>query len=402
MNIGILRKFAEDMKPWLVNVRNDLHMHPELGGNEIRTSAMVIKCLKEMGIECHAMVGSTAVIGLIRGKYSGRTIAIRADMDALPIQEENDAPYRSLNDGVMHACGHDAHMAILLGTARLFTRIRDNLHGNIKLLFQPAEETTGGAENMVNLGCMRNPDVDYCIGLHVTAAQSVGKVEIKYGAMNGSSDIIHFKVQGKKAHGAYPDLGTDAIVIAAQTITALQSFVSRNVSPLDSAVLTIGSIHGGVRANIIADEVNMESTLRTINPLTRQFAKDRIGHIVKGVSDAMGGSAEVSIQESYKVLINTSSVVDVVKKAAQELLGSENVIIRDKPSLGVEDFSYFLDAAPGAFYHLGCANANKGITSTAHTSTFDIDEDCLPLGVLLHACVALHLLENQDSATKSS
>lgn len=393
MDIETLKKAALDIRPWLVDVRRDLHMHPELGGEERRTCGVVCSFLEKMGIEYVRQEGSTAVVGLIRGKYAGKTVAIRADMDALPILEENDVPYVSQNCGVMHACGHDAHTAILLGTARLLAGIRDSLHGNIKLLFQPAEETTGGAEDMVRLGCMQNPEVDYCIGLHVMANLPIGMAEVKYGAINGASDAVRIKVRGKKAHGAYPELGTDAIAIAAQVVTALQTFVSRNVSPLDSAVLTVGSIHGGIRGNIIADEVEMLATLRTINPKTREYAWERITSIAKGLSGALGGSAEVAISHGYKALINTDRVVDEVIKAAEGLLGKDNVKMREKPSLGVEDFSYFLDAAPGAFYHLGCANPARGITSTGHTPTFDIDEDCLPLGVALHTAVVLRLLD---------
>lgn len=392
MDSELLHKTAFEMHPWLTEVRGSLHMHPELGDAEFRTSAYVQQLLTEMGVEFRTYPGMTAVVGLIRGKHPGRTVAIRADMDALPILEKNDVPYRSKCDGVMHACGHDAHTAILLGTARLFSQMRENLHGSIKLLFQPAEETDGGAERMVNLGCMKDPDVDYCIGLHVSAGLPTGKAELKYGAMNGSSDMIHITVNGKKAHGAYPDLGTDAVAIAAQVVTALQTLVSRNVSPLDSAVLTIGAIHGGERGNIIADEVKMDCILRTINPATREFARGRIRRIAEGVSEAMGGSAQVDIIPSYKALINTDAVVDVVRDVTEGILGKENVVIRDKPSLGVEDFTYFLDAAPGAFYHLGCASEEKGITAAAHTSRFDVDEDCLPIGVLLHASIALRLL----------
>lgn len=386
------------MAPWLSAVRRDLHMHPELGGQEIRTSAKVQEYLQEMGVECSPLSGSTAVVGLIRGGREGPTVAIRADMDALPIQEMNDVPYRSTCDGVMHACGHDAHTAILLGTAKLFAPIREKLPGNLKLLFQPAEETTGGAENMVRAGCMKNPDVDYCIGLHVMAGLPAGRIEMKYGAMNGASDTAKIIVRGKKAHGAYPELGTDAVTIAAQVVTALQTLVSRNVSPLDSAVLTVGSIHGGVQGNIIADEVKMLAAVRTIHPATRKLMRDRVTAVAQGVSRAMGGDAEVVIHAGYKALINSDPVVDVALEAARELVGPENVRLRDKPSLGVEDFSYFLDEAPGAFYHLGCANAEKGITSAGHTATFDIDESCLPLGVLLHARTALRLMERPHPA----
>lgn len=388
-----LKQAAYAMAPWLSAVRRDLHMHPELGDAEFRTSRAVQENLRQMGVEFYVPEGGTAVVGTVRGALPGRTVAIRADMDALPITEENDVPYRSQNEGVMHACGHDAHTAILLGTAKLFASMRERLRGNIRLLFQPAEETTGGAEKMVAEGCMKNPDADYVIGLHVAEGLDAGTVEVPYHAVNGASDMYTIIIRGAQAHGAHPDKGRDAVVIAAQVITALQTIVSRNVSPVDSAVFTIGSIHGGTKRNIIADEVVLEGILRTISPETRGFARRRVKEIAEGVSMALGGSAEVLLQESYKALINHTEVADTVKNAATELLGAEHVTVCNVPSLGVDDFAYLLDAAPGAYYHLGCSNASKGIISPAHSSRFDIDEACLPVGVLIHAAAALRLLE---------
>lgn len=388
-----LKSAVFSMKPWLSEIRRDLHMHPELGGNELRTSARVQELLWQIDVEYSTMPDSTAVVGLICGGKPGKTVAIRADMDALPIREENDVPYRSQTDGVMHACGHDAHTAILLGTAKLFAARREELNGNIRLLFQPAEETTGGAEDMVARGCMKNPDTDFVIGLHVSEDLDAGKVEIPYHAVNGASDMYRIVIHGSQAHGAYPDEGTDAVVIAAQVITALQTLVSRNISPLDSAVFTIGELHAGTKHNVIAGEAVMEGTLRTIRPETRIFARKRIEEIVNGVTTAMGGSAEIILHESYKALINDTAVADVVKAAATKALGADNVTVRDRPSLGVEDFTYFLDAAPGAFYHLGCGFSGRK-NAPAHSSRFDVDEDCLPVGVLVHACSAIQLLKD--------
>lgn len=396
IDLETVRKTAYGMQPWLTEVRRDFHSHPELGDREFRTGETIAKLLAGMGIEFYRMENSTALVGLIRGARAGKTVAIRADMDALPIQEENDVPYRSQNDGVMHACGHDAHMAILLGTARLFAGLRESLCGNIRLLFQPAEETTGGAEKMVAAGCMKNPDADYVIGLHVGADLPAGTAEIPYHVVNGSSDMYRIVVHGRQAHGAYPEYGTDAVVIAAQVVTALQTIVSRNVSALDSAVFTLGTIHGGSRQNIIAGKVAMEGTLRTADQQVRLFARKRVEEIAKGVASAMGGSADVYLTESYMPLVNTDFVAGLVKEEAEKALGPENVVTRDRPSLGVEDFTYFLDAAPGAFYHLGCGNKERGICRPAHSSRFDIDESCLPVGVMLHALTALRLLETNS------
>lgn len=390
-----LKNEIMDMKEWLVSVRRDLHMYPELGLEENRTSTMIKKYLDNMNIDYETYEGQTSVVGIIRGAYPGKTIAIRADMDALPILEKNDVVYKSKNHGVMHACGHDAHTTILLGAGKILNSIKQELHGNIKLLFQPAEETVGGADRMVKAGCMENPKVDYVIGLHVMPNHPCGIIETKYGALNGASDGISITIRGRQAHGAYPDLGVDAIAIAGQVITALQNVVSRNVSPLDSAVLTLGTIKGGVKGNVIADEVKITGTLRTINPNTRRNVKERIKAIVTNIADSFGGEGKVEIEEGYAALINSSEVVEEIISTVKENFGEEALVIKEMPSLGVEDFSYFIDAAKGAFYHLGCRNVEKDITEPLHNECFDIDEDCLPLGVLTHTLIALRLLEKK-------
>ncbi|HEX2925018.1 MAG TPA: M20 family metallopeptidase [Ruminiclostridium sp.] len=395
MDKELIRRKACEMDGWLRDVRRDFHMHPELGLSEYRTSEKIKSYLEEMGIEYLTYEGSTCVVGLVRGAYPGRTVAIRADMDALPICESNEVSYKSEVNGIMHACGHDAHMTILLGTARFFAGIRDQLKGNIKLLFQPAEESVGGAYDMIESGCMKEPEVDYVTGLHVMPYLPCGVIETRYGALNGASDDIGIIIKGRKTHGAYPEGGIDAIAAAAQVISALQTIASRNVSPLDSMVLTIGMINGGTAGNIVADEVNMTATLRTASKEIRKLAKQRIIEIVSGVSSSLGAVGSVEINEGYEALINDSTVVDVIVESANEILGKGNVLMKEKPSLGVEDFSYFVNVCKGAFYHLGCGNAGKGITSPLHTDSFDIDEDCLHIGVMTHAAIALNLLNGQ-------
>jgi len=367
-------------------------MHPELSQEEYRTSEAIKHYLREMGIEYLTYEGQNAVVGLIKGNFPGKTVAIRADMDALPIQEKNNVDYKSNKEGVMHACGHDAHVTILLGVAKIFSELKSNLHGNIKLLFQPAEETVGGADLMVKSRCMKNPEVDYVLGLHVMPHLECGIIEAKHGPLNAATDEIIINIKGKSAHGAYPDLGVDAILIAAHVITALQGIASRNVSPLDSVVLTIGKINGGVKNNIIAEEVSLSGTLRTINPKTREMVKDKIRNIVEGICTSFGGEGKVTINEGYEALINSNSVVDVIIDTTKEIFGEEKIVLREKPSLGAEDFSYFLNEAKGAFYHVGCANYGKNINSPLHTASFDIDEECLPIGVMMHTFISLNLL----------
>lgn len=378
----------------LVNIRRDFHQNPELSQYEFRTQKKIQEYLNELNIENY-VCAETGVVGIIRGKNPGKTIGIRGDIDALPIEEKSDAPYCSLNQGVMHACGHDAHTTIVLGVAKIMKELADSeesICGNIKLFFQPAEETIGGGKRMVEEGCMLSPDVDYVLGLHVMPYIDAGKVELKYGKLNASTDSIKIKLKGKQAHGAYPDKGVDAIAMAGNVITALQTIVSRNTSPLNSVVISLGKISGGVKDNVIADEVNISGTLRSLDDDTRNFTKQRIIDIVKNTAIAFGGEGFVDFHDGYQALINNDEVVDVIKDTAENILGKENIVFKEFPSLGAEDFSYFSDVAKGAFFHLGCGNSKKGITSAIHTETFDIDEECLKVGVLLQVNNVLALL----------
>lgn len=391
-----LKLQAQGMQGWLSETRRELHRHPEPGLQEYETAAIIRRHLDRMGIPYQQWEGHTSLVGLIRGGHPGPTVAIRADMDALPLQEPADRPYTSLNPGWMHACGHDAHVAILLGTADLLAGRAGDLHGQVKLLFQEAEETVGGADSLVRLGCMADPPVDAVFGLHVHTGLPVGVLETRYGAMNGSSDSLFITVHGHASHGAYPEVGVDAIVAAAQLITALQTLVSRNVSALDSVVLSFGTIQGGRAENILADEVRLEGTLRTLHPATREKAKARLYRLVTDICSGMGCTGEIRIEPGYNALINESDSVDLILDTARHLLGPANVLLKESPSLGVEDFSFFLDAAPGAFFHLGCSNVEKGLTSALHTQNFDLDEDCLPLGVLMESALILRYLKQED------
>lgn len=385
-----IRIDALDMQPWLVTTRRTLHSIPELGNEELKTAGFVEQCLDDMGVE-YVRTG-TAIVGLIRGSKPGKTVALRADIDALPIHEETGAEYASTHDGVMHACGHDAHATILLGAARWFAERREGLAGNIKLLFQPAEESDGGADIMIQNGCLENPYVDYVLGLHVMPYLPVGRIETRKGALNGSSTGLTFTVSGTSCHAAYPERGVDAIMMASHVVTALHTLVSRYVSPLESAVLTIGTIHGGTASNIVADEVTMKATLRTTSEATRDMLIVRAKSVVENVTAAFGGSGSVAVRYGYAALINDLNVVDIIAQTALDVLGPESLEWKDAPSMGVEDFSFFCKERPGAFYHLGCGNEEKGLISPIHSPTFDIDEDCLPLGVAMQVACTLTLL----------
>lgn len=393
MDKKILFEKIEALYPWLVEVRRDFHRHPELGMEEYRTRDQIVKYLKEMGVETKAGIAKTGVVGLIRGGSPGRTIALRADMDALPMQDEKNAPYKSTVDGKMHSCGHDAHMTILLGTAKILSGMRDQLKGNVKLLFQPAEETVGGAKPMIEEGVLENPPVDGVLGLHVSTEDSTGTIGVRYGQMNAASDGIKIILHGESTHGAYPHSGVDAIAMAGQVITALQTVVSRNVDPRDSAVVTLGTIQGGTKQNIISNRVEMTGTVRTLDPKTRSKVIDRVEKIVLQIAAAMGGKGEVLREEGYTALINDDEMVHLVRDTGKELLGEDNVLEVKHATLGVEDFAYFAAAVPGAFFKLGCRNEKKGSIYDGHTTLFDIDEEALKVGVAMQVSNVLRFLK---------
>lgn len=383
---------AENIKDWMVKIRRDFHMNPELSTEEFRTRDKIVEYLEDMGIEYKTGIADTGVAGIINGKRGGKTVALRADMDALPIQDKKDVVYKSTVDGKMHACGHDAHVAILLGTIKILKDMEENLHGNVKLFFQPAEETVGGAKRMIEAGVMENPKVDAVFGLHVSPEINVGKIGIKYGQTNAYTDGVKIIVYGKGGHAARPQEGIDSIVIASQIVMALQSIVSRNIDPISSVVVTIGTINGGTRGNIIADRVKLTGTIRTLEPNMRELVIKKIENIVTQIAEAMGGKARCIIKEGYPALVNTNEIIDIVRDSGEGILGADNVIVLENPRLGGEDFAYFAKAAPSAFYRLGCGNAEKGIIHGAHSCLFDIDEDCLVFGAALQVQNTLSFL----------
>jgi len=367
--------------PWLVTFRRDLHEFPELSEMEYRTQEKLMDALKELNINHYPSAG-TGICGVLLAPNSELTIGLRADIDALPIQEINELSYKSKVPSVMHACGHDVHATIQLGVARYFAQNPEKLKCNLKFFFQPAEETVGGAERMVSEGVMEKPTVDYVLGLHVMPYMPVGSIEIRDGKLNAASDTFYIKINGKSAHGAYPEKGVDAIVIAAQVIQGLQTLITRNISPLDQAVITIGKINGGVKDNIICDEVILSGGMRTTDEKTREFLKTKMANFVALTCQSYGGKGIVEFEPGYKALINDNEVVQILREISHNFLGKDNVAEKEHPSLGVEDFSYFLDKAKGAFYHLGCGFGDSK-SGALHTQDFMIDEACIVLGVYL-------------------
>lgn len=385
---------AEEILPWLSEVRRDFHQYPEFGLEEFRTQERIISYLDEMGIPYTKSAG-TGVVGFIQGAQPGATVALRGDMDALPILEQNDTDYRSKTEGKMHACGHDAHMTCLLGAARILNDHKQELAGNVKLFFQPAEETVGGALPMIQEGVLENPRVEAVFGLHVSPELAVGRIGVKYGQMNAASDDVHITVHGENGHGAYPHNGRDAIVIAAHIITALQTIVSRNVDPRQSAVLSLGIISGGTATNIIAQEVKLSGTIRTLTKEVRALVKERVREVAELTARSLGGRAEVTFEEGYTSLINDNALVDLVKTSAEEMLGTDNVQVNELPSLGVEDFAFFAEHVPGAFYHLGVRNEETGCIYPVHHPRFDLDERSLAIGAAMQAYNAMVFLQER-------
>lgn len=390
-----IKKRVTEIFDELVEIRRDFHRYPELSQQEYRTCEKICEYLTSWGIEHVKGIADTGVMAIIRGKKEGITVGARADIDALPIQEKTNLPFKSRHEGIMHACGHDIHTAIHLGVAKIFKEMEDELEGNVKIFFQPAEETVGGAKRMIDEGCLKEPTVDYVLALHVDSSLEVGHVRLKYGKLNAASCEVYINIKGKSGHAAYPETSVDSILVAAHVITALQSLISRNISPVNPAVLSLGMINGGSKNNVIAGEVNISGTLRTLDTATQNFAKKRIKEIVKNTAKAFGAEASVKFENGYPELINNEQVVNVLKNTAERLLGKDKVSFKEHPSMGADDFAFFCQETKAAYYSLGCANKAKGWGGPLHSEYFIADEECMKVGVLLQVETLLELLKKK-------
>jgi amidohydrolase len=375
-----LKEKIYEMKDWLVEIRRTIHMHPELGFEEVETSRLVSEWLERFGLQVKKGLAKTGVVGVLKGKKPGKTVAIRADMDALPIEEATQVPYASQIKGKMHACGHDAHVAILLGVAKFFSSIPDQVKGNIKWVFQPAEEGGAGGRIMVEEGVLENPKVDAIFGAHVFPFLPVRKVGVYEREGLAAADRFIIKIIGKGGHAASPHVSKDPILAAGHLITQIHSIVSRNVNPLESGVITIGKVSAGTASNIIPDEVELIGTVRSLNPQVREELKSRIEQVTQGVARSFSMDYRFDFEYGYPVLINNSEMSKLVASACSKGIGKESVEVL-KPSMGGEDFAYYLEKIPGSFFRLGCRNEVKGIVHPYHSSLFDIDEEVLPFGV---------------------
>jgi amidohydrolase len=380
-NLSQLRLEIRNLQPRLVEWRRRLHQRPELGFKEQLTAEFITEKLKTWGIEHQTEIAKTGIVATIEGHQPGPVLGIRADMDALPIQEENQVPYKSQHDGIMHACGHDGHTAIALGTAYYLANHRQDFQGTVKFIFQPAEEGPGGAKPMIEAGVLKNPDVDAIIGLHLWNNLKLGTVGVRSGALMAAVELFECTIQGKGGHGAMPNQTIDSIVVAAQIVNALQTIVARNVDPLESAVVTVGSLHAGHANNVIADSAKMTGTVRYFNPGYAGFFGKRMEDIIAGICQGQGANYDLNYYPFYPPVINDSRIAELVRSVAETVVETPVGIVPECQTMGGEDMSYFLQEVPGCYFFLGSANAEKDLAYPHHHPRFDFDETALGMGV---------------------
>jgi len=390
-----LLKEAAEIEPEIIKIRREIHQKPELAYREEVTSKLVAERLEALGIQVKRGVGGTGVLGVLKGPRPGRVVALRADMDALPLDEMADVEFKSKVKGVMHACGHDTHVAMLLGAAKLLVKHKDELQGTVKFLFQPAEEHggRGGAKPMIEDGVMKDPKVDYVFGLHIAGDHNSGILGFRAGPFAASPDTFGIRIIGRGGHGASPHETIDPVYVAAQVIIALQGVSGRMIDPMQPIVISVGAVHSGTKENIIPDEAVLQGTIRTLDEVTRKRAKAKVEEVAKGVCKAFGAKAIVEFEkDAYPVTVNDDKVTEQAMKIVRKIRGGTKVKVIE-PMLGGEDFSRFLLEAPGTFYFLGTRNPAKGCIYPNHSSRFKVDEDVLKYG---SASLALLAVEFTD------
>lgn len=424
MSLSEIVTVPDEMDAWLRETRQLIHRNPELMFEEHHTSELVQKQLTEVGVDFKPGVGGdgrslimseeqlkhigiepgpptggTGVLGIIkgtRGDGPGKTVLLRADMDALPILEENDVEYRSMTDGKMHACGHDLHTTVLMGVGEILQNNAHRFDGTVKLMFQPGEEGGAGALAMIEDGILEDPKVDAAFALHVSPEHKAGQVSMNAGARSASTDSFEIRVTGTGGHGAYPHGAVDTVLVASQIVVALQEIVSREVSPMEPAVLTVGTIHSGTATNIIPERATMSGTVRTYSEEVRDLIEKRIGEIASGVAQAYRASAETIYLRGYPAMFNDESAVDLAREVCVELLGKENVFESEAMMAG-EDMAYISQRVPTCMYSLGVRNEERGIIYSPHHPRFDADEDAIAVGVQTMAGIALRYLGADES-----
>lgn len=381
-----------------MKIRRDLHAHPETGFQEKRTADFIAGYLTQLGFEVRRNLAVTGLVGTLQGGFPGKTLLIRADMDCLEMQEQNDLPYKSQYDGKMHACGHDAHITWTLGAATILAGLRQKLHGNVKFLFQPAEETDGGANRMIQEGALEDPQVDAAIGAHVWPTIEAGKIGVKYGPMMASPDFIRISIIGKGGHGAEPQNCIDPISIGCQVYMAFQTIISRRISPLEPAVLTISQFHAGTAHNIIPDKVEMVGTVRTFSYEMKEKMSSMMEAALRSITEANGATYSFEYIPHYPPVINDDSMTALLESAAKQVLGEQNVVRLDRPTMGAEDFSYFQQKVPGTYFQVGTHNPAKGIVNPLHNPRFDIDEEILSKASAVLSFAAVSYLNSAEQS----
>lgn len=375
---------SRSLKAEMVTRRRDFHRHPELAFEETRTASIVAAELENLGLKVQTGVGQTGVVGMLEGDHEGPTLLVRADMDALPIAEANETDYVSLVSGKMHACGHDGHTAIGLAVAEMISQRRGQMHGRIKFVFQPAEEIGKGALAMIDDGVLQDPRPDVCLGLHLWNSMPVGTVAVTAGPSMSAADDWRCVISGQGGHGAAPHETHDPIVAAAQIVSAIQTIVSRNVHPLDTAVVSVGSIHGGDAFNVIPPSVELKGTVRTYKKETQHTVHQRLRQVCQGVAESLNCRAEVDIRQMTIAVDNDPQIADRVAAIAASVVGEANVR-RDERTMGSEDMSFFMDDIPGCYFFVGSSNTERGLGYPHHNPRFDIDEEALAIGAAILA-----------------
>ncbi|MGC9323314.1 MAG: M20 metallopeptidase family protein [Desulfomonilia bacterium] len=394
MTVADIGKRVSHYEDELIRLRRDFHRHPELGFEERRSAGIISDYLKGLGLEVHEGIGKTGVVALLAGNPAGRTVLLRADMDALPIQEMNLTEYRSVREGVMHACGHDGHMAILLVTARILAELRSELAGTVKFVFQPAEESLGGARYMINDGVLEDPRVDAAFGLHIINQIPVGMIAFRSGSIMAAMDSFTIHIKGKGGHSAMPEGGIDAIAIAAHVAINIQALIQKEISPLIPLIVNIGTFHGGTASNVIAETVELTGTVRCLDEQIRKTIPERMKRILGGITQSLRGDFELEYVPGYPVTVNDARMTDLVERIAVDVVGTESVF-EVPATMASEDMSFYLQRIPGSYFYVGGGNFERGICEPHHNARFDFDERALLIGTTMLSRIALAYLDQE-------
>ncbi|HLR33951.1 MAG TPA: M20 family metallopeptidase [Tissierellales bacterium] len=378
---GKIDNYLQEILPELISLRRKIHRNPEISNYEIETSNFIQKKLLENGIEAEKIDSSTNVTALIKGSEPGKTVAYRADIDALPIEEKTGLSFSSKNENIMHACGHDIHATVLYGTALTLNKFKDNLKGNIRIIFQSGEENFTGAKEVITSGVLENPKIDYILAMHTWPDLPVGTIGLKKGSMMASSSNINFKITGKGGHAAHPHRGIDPVVASSYIITSIQSIVARNIAPIDSAVISFGKLIAGNTSNIIPNSASAEGTVRTLSSEVDKYIEEKIKSLIKYQAESFGAVADVKYENIAPPVINDSHIIDILRKNSSNSIGQENIRWLNTPSMGSEDFAFYLNKAPGALIRLGTHNDTEDSKLPLHNSEIIFDEKSIEIGV---------------------